>query len=94
MKRSRSVNLTVVPLLAAAFVAGCGGERETAYCVDRGNRVTENRYCDRADNPGFLWFFGAPGLGRGTLAGPGERINSTDTAALARRGGFGSSARS
>jgi hypothetical protein len=94
MKRSSSVNLAVVPLLAAAFVAGCGGEQETAYCVDRSNRVTENRYCDRANDPGFFWFFGAPGLGRGSIAGPGERINSTDRAALARRGGFGSSARS
>jgi len=93
MKRSRSVTLAVVPLLAAAFLAGCG-EDETAYCVDQDNRVTDNVNCDRADNPGFFWFFGGPGLGRGSLAGAGERINSTDTAALARRGGFGSSARS
>lgn len=84
----------MVPLLAAAFVAGCGGQDETAYCVDHDNRVTDNVYCDRADNPGYFWFFGGPGLGRGSIAGRGERINSTDTAALARRGGFGSSARS
>ena len=93
MKRSKSVNLVVVPLIAAAFLSGCGGEEETAYCVDQDNRVTENVHCDRADNPGFFWFFGAAGLGRGSIAGPGERINSTDKAALARRGGFGSSAR-
>jgi hypothetical protein len=93
VKRSKSVTLTVVPLLAAAFLAGCG-DRETAYCVDQSNRVTDNVNCDRADNPGFFWFFGGPGLGRGALAGRGERINSTDRAALARRGGFGSSARS
>lgn len=93
MKRSKSVTLVVVPLLAAAFVAGCGDD-ETAYCVDQDNRVTDNSHCDRADNPGFFWFFGGPGLGRGSFAGSGERINSTDTAALARRGGFGSSARS
>jgi hypothetical protein len=93
VKRSKSVTLVVVPLLAAAFLAGCG-EDETAYCVDQDNRVTDNSYCDRADNPGFFWFFGGPGLGRGSFAGSGDRISSTDTAALARRGGFGSSARS
>jgi hypothetical protein len=93
MRRSKSVKLVVVPLLAAAFLAGCG-EDETAYCVDQSNHVTDNSRCDRGDNPGFFWFFGAPGLGRGSLAGSGERINSTDKAALARRGGFGSSARS
>jgi hypothetical protein len=94
MRRSRSVKLVVVPLLAAAFVAGCGGEEEeVAYCVDEDNRVIENVHCDRGDNPGFFWFFGAAGLSRGSIAGPGERIRSTDRAALARRGGFGSSAR-
>ena len=93
MKRSKSVNLAVVPLLAAAFLAGCGGEKETAYCVDENNRVTDNSHCDRGDNPGFFWFFAGPGLTRGSFAGAGERINSTDKAALAKRGGFGSSAR-
>jgi len=93
MKRSKSVNLVVVPLIAAAFLSGCGGEDETAYCVDESDRVVENRNCESGTNGGFFWFFGAAGLGRGGLAGPGERINSTDKAALARRGGFGSSAR-
>jgi hypothetical protein len=93
MKRSKSVNLAVVPLIAAAFLAGCGGEEETAYCVDESDRVVENRNCESGTNGGFFWFFGAAGLSRGSIAGPGERINSTDRAALARRGGFGSSAR-
>lgn len=93
MKRSKNVNLVVVPLLAAAFLAGCGNEeKETAYCVDQSNRVTENQNCDRGNNSSFFWFFGAAGLGRGSFAGAGERINSTDKAALARRGGFGSKA--
>ena len=95
MKRSKSVNLVVVPLLAAAFLAGCGNEeKETAYCVDQNNQVTDNDNCDRGNNSGFFWFFGAAGLHRGSFAGAGERINSTDKAALAKRGGFGSSARS
>ena len=93
MKRSKSVNLAVVPLIAAAFLSGCGGEEETAYCVDENDRVVENRHCESGTNGGFFWFFGAAGLGRGSLAGQGERITSTDKAALARRGGFGSSAR-
>ena len=96
MKRSKSVNLVVVPLLAAAFLAGCGNEeKETAYCVDQENKVTDNDNCDRGNNSSFFWFFGAAGLGRGSFApSGGERINSTDKAALAKRGGFGSSARS
>jgi hypothetical protein len=93
MKRSKSVNLVVVPLLAAAFISGCGGEKETAYCVDQNNQVTDNDSCDRGNNAGYFWFFGAPGLGRGSCAGAGERINSTDKAALAARGGFGSNAK-
>lgn len=93
MKRSKSVNLVVVPLLAAAFLSGCG-EKETAYCVDQNNVVTDNEFCDRGNDPSYLWFFGAPGLTRGSYAGSGERINSTNKAALAARGGFGASARS
>ena len=92
MKRSKSVNLPVVPLIAAAFLSGCGGEDEVAYCVDESNRVVENRECERGTNSGFFWFFGAAGLSRGSFAGAGERINSTDKAALAKRGGFGKSA--
>jgi hypothetical protein len=93
MKRSKSVNLVVVPLLAAAFLSGCG-DQETAYCVDQNNQVTDNDYCDRGNNSGFFWFFAGAGLHRGSFAGAGQRINSTDKAALAKRGGFGSSARS
>lgn len=93
MKRSKSVNLAVVPLLAAAFLSGCGGEKETAYCVDAANQVTDNRECDNGSNSHF-WYFGSPGLSRGSFAGAGERIPASDRAALARRGGFGSSASS
>lgn len=91
MKRSKSVNLAVVPLLAAAFLAGCGGEKETAYCVDQFNTVTDNRDCDNG-SAGHFWYFGSPGLNRGSFAGAGERIAASDKAALAKRGGFGSSA--
>ena len=93
MKRSKSVHLAVVPLLAAAFLAGCGGEKETAYCVDQFNTVTDNRDCDNG-SAGHFWYFGSPGLNRGSFAGAGERIAASDKAALAKRGGFGSSANS
>ena len=93
MKRSKNVNLVVVPLIAAAFLSGCGGEEETASCVDETDVGVENRNCESGTNGGFFWFFGGGGLTRGSIAGPGERINSTDKAALAKRGGFGSSAR-
>jgi len=93
MKRSKAVNLAVVPLLAAAFSA-CGNEQkaETAYCVDKNDKVVENRECDGNSNSHF-WFYGAGGFARGSrVPAGGERINSTDVAAVAQRGGFGASA--
>jgi hypothetical protein len=93
MKRSKAVNLAVVPLLAAAFT-GCGTEQkaETAYCVDKNDKIIENRNCDGNDNSHF-WYYGAGGLGRGArVPAGGERINSSDFVAVAQRGGFGATA--
>ncbi len=98
MKASKTVTLATVPLLAAAFV-GCEDEDDTAYCVNPQNEVVENRYCDDPNSSGgFFWFFGGSAfrggpIGPGTRLEGGERIRANDTAALARRGGFGSSAR-
>lgn len=98
MKRSKAVNLAIVPLLAAAFSA-CGNsqEEEVAYCVDKDDKVVENRYCDENNGGGglggFFFFYGAGGFGRGDrVPAGGERINAADRAAVAARGGFGSSA--
>lgn len=46
--RSKAVSLTVVPIVAAAFLAGCGEEeeQETAYCVDENEQVVDNSQCD------------------------------------------------
>ena len=44
-RRSRDVALVALPVLAIAF-AGCGGDEDTAYCVDENDQVVENRYCD------------------------------------------------
>ena len=97
MKASKTVTLATVPLLAAAFVACGDDEEETAYCVNPQNEVVENRYCDDTTTAGgFFWFYGGRPLGggpivRGTRLEGGERIRANDTAAIARRGGFGSS---
>jgi hypothetical protein len=83
----------VVPLLAAA-VTGCGGN-DTAYCVDRNDQVVENRNCDGLGNSGFFWYYGGVGAARvGSRLSGGERVVSTDIAENARRGGFGSGAKS
>ena len=99
--RSKAVKLTVVPILAAAFLAGCGDDEETAYCVDANDTVVDNEQCDdesdRGGGGGFFWFFAGGGrsYGRGSrISGPGDRIRASDRSALAKRGGFGSSARS
>lgn len=93
MKRSKAVHLAVVPLLAAAFSAcGTTQEEEVAYCVDQNDQIVENRECDGTSSSHF-WYYGAGGLSRGDRApAGGERINSTDTVAVAQRGGFGATA--
>ena len=94
---STAVRLSIVPLLAASFLAGCGDDEETAYCVDENDEVVENRYCDDeydgTSNAGvFFWYFGASGsnIRRGQRVSGGERVSASDRAALAKRGGFGS----
>ena len=98
-RSSTAVRLTIVPLLAASFLAGCGDDEETAYCVDENDEVVENRFCDDETNGVssggvFFWYFGAAGanIARGTRLTGGERVSASDRAALARRGGFGSRA--
>ena len=43
-RRSRDVALVAVAGLAPAFT-GCGGDEETAYCVDENDQVVENQFC-------------------------------------------------
>lgn len=96
MRASKTVTLAAVPLLAAAFL-GCEDD-DTAYCVNPQNEVVENRFCeDTSTHGGFFWLYGGRALGggsiaRGTVLDGGERIRANDSAAIARRGGFGSSA--
>jgi hypothetical protein len=96
--RSRDVALVAVPVLAFAFGA-CGGN-DNAYCVDKSDRIVENRYCDDdAFNGGgsFFWYYGGRGSGGhfvpGTRLSGGDRVSTSNVAENARRGGFGSSSR-
>jgi hypothetical protein len=95
--RSRDVALVAVPVLAVAFSA-CGGDDDTAYCVDQSDRIVENRYCDdeaRSGGGGFFWLYGASAIGNryvpGTRLKGGDRVAASNIAENARRGGFGSS---
>ena len=99
--RSRDVALVAVPVLAFAFGA-CGGN-DNAYCVDKSDRIVENRYCDDdayngAGGGAFFWYYGGH-VGNGARYIPGQRLSGGDrvstsnVAENARRGGFGSSGR-
>jgi hypothetical protein len=103
-RRSRDVALVAVPVLALAFGA-CGSDDDTAYCVDKNDRIVENRYCDeeavRGNNGSgaavlpFFWYYGGGGgrLTPGTRLTGGERVAASNIAENARRGGYGSSSR-
>jgi hypothetical protein len=99
-RRSQTVRLAAVPLLAAAFLGGCGSDDEamdSAYCVNAQDQVVDDDLCDDGRAGYFVYFGGFPLRGstitRGTVLTRGERVDSRDRAAVARRGGFGGSAR-
>jgi hypothetical protein len=94
-RRSRDVTLVAVPVLAAIFT-GCGSNNDTAYCVDKSDRIVENRNCDDDAVRGgssFFWLYGAHGSSYvpGTRLSGGSRVAASNIAENARRGGFGSS---
>jgi len=103
--RSRAVPLLAVPVLAVAFAA-CGGDDDSAYCVDENDQIVENRYCDdeaRSGSTGggggaFFWYYAGRASGGnfvpGTRLSGGDRVAASNVAENARRGGFGSSSRS
>ncbi len=98
-KASKTVKLSVVPPLAAGVLAGCGEEEvtENAYCVTPDDVVVENRYCDDdydGGGGGFIWFFTGSSFSSGSrvTGTAGEKIRAADRAALAKKGGFGSTA--
>ena len=99
-RRSRDVALVAVPVLALAFTA-CGGDDDTAYCVDQNDQIVENRYCDddaRTGGSSFFWLYGGSLLSgsryaTGARLKGGERVAASNIAENARRGGFGSGSR-
>ena len=97
MHRSRKVNLAVVSALAAAFT-GCGDKEGTAYCVDKQSKIVENQKCDNEyRNGNYFYSYGGAAAGGylvgNTLRG-GDRVDASDKATNAQRGGFGASSKS
>jgi hypothetical protein len=93
-KTSTTLALGSLPVMAAAFLAGCG-DSQNAYCVKPDNTVVGNQYCDSSyrGGGGYFWYF--PNTSHSYGAGQriyesGDRLSSTDKAGLAKRGGFGS----
>jgi hypothetical protein len=73
--------------------SGCGGN-DTAYCVDKSDRIVENRYCDNDGfNGAYFWYYGGrAGSGAfvpGTKLTGGDKVSTANIAENARRGGFG-----
>ena len=99
-RRSRDVALVAVPVLALAFTA-CGGDDDTAYCVDQNDQIVENQYCDddaRTGGSGFFWLYGGSLINgnryaTGQRLKGGEKVAASNVAENARRGGFGSSSK-
>ena len=101
-RRSRDVALVALPVLAFAFSA-CGGDEDTAYCVDENDQIVENQYCDdEATNDGvypgaFFWYYGGSVAGgklvKGSKLKGGSKVVSTNIAENVKRGGFGSSSK-
>ena len=96
-RRSRDVALVAVPVLALAFTA-CGGDDDTAYCVDQNDQIVENQYCDddaRSGGSSFFWLYGGSLINgnryaTGQRLKGGEKVAASNIAENARRGGFGS----
>ena len=92
-RSSKTIALGALPVMAAAFLAGCGDD-ETAYCVDPTDTVVDNRYCnDDFDNNHYWAFIGAGSASKivkgSKIKGAKAKIASSDKTSLAKRGGFG-----
>ena len=98
-RRSRDVALVAVPVLALAFTA-CGGDDDTAYCVDQNDQIVENQYCDddatdgggerRSSGSTAAAWSAATATPPGSRLKGGEKVAASNIAENARRGGFGS----
>ena len=54
MKRSARITLRLVPIVSAAFLAGCGPPTHRA-CVDESKRVADDKNCESSDGSTGSW---------------------------------------
>lgn len=102
MKRSKTVDLTILALLAASFGTACAKDPELKHCVDQNGVVVDDSQCTNQATYGhggniipFRWYYGGTGI-----FSPGSRISGgsfTPSAghvysspSTVSRGGFGS----
>src|SRR5437867_2224614 len=106
-RRSRSIEIGFVSMVAAAAISGCNSQaayhRDWQQCVDQGNVVVEDQFCDQYSRGGgvsgiqyYHWWYAARPYYRGeTIIGgyAAPRANmEVARASGTTRGGFGSSA--
>lgn len=94
-RSSKTIALGAMPVMALAFLAGCGGEDEVAYCTDQNDTVVDNSYCDNDFDGTFFWSFIAADAATKVVKGSkikkaASKIAASNKTALAAKGGFGS----
>ncbi len=94
-RSSKTIALGAIPVMSLAFLAGCGGEDEVAYCVDPNDTVVDNSFCNDDFNDGtYFWSFIAASQAGKIVKGSqikkaASKIAASDKASLAKKGGFG-----
>ena len=94
-RSSKTIALGAIPVMSLAFLAGCGGEDEVAYCVDDTDSVVDNSFCNDDFNDGrYFWSFIAASEAGKIIKGSkikksSEKIAASNKGALAKKGGFG-----
>jgi hypothetical protein len=88
----------LLTVAAAAFLlTACGGQDQSAYCVNRStSKVADNSHCDGDGSHGvYAYGTGSSGYGLGSVLPAGPRANVNDPGAreslgIARTGSVGS----
>jgi hypothetical protein len=106
MTRSQRIPLRLVPIVAAAFLAGCGPQRRS--CVDQAGNVVVDTNCTTPQSQGtgtswdtrgssgipyyhWYWYRGAR-MGYGSHVSSGGWFSGGHASSATSRGGFGSTA--
>jgi hypothetical protein len=107
MTRSQRIPLRLVPIVAAAFLAGCGPQRKS--CIDQAGNVVVDANCTTPQSQGTGTSWDTRGSGsvpyyhwywyRGARMGYGSHVSSGSwfsrgghASSATSRGGFGSTA--